>query len=382
MDRVCRIPWIRNLGNKPRTNEFGFVEVALIPLHKVRMEPSVAHEIKKVLYSGFVGQGNQVERFEQALKPWIESENILTVNSCTSALTLALRLSGVKAGDEVISTPVTCTATNTPILNAGAKIAWADVNPYTGLIDAESVKKKITKKTKAVVAVHYAGLACDLAALKDVVKDSGLKIILDAAHALGTHHRGILDPVAKADFACFSFQAIKPLTTIDGGLLVCKSRKDYDRAKLLRWYGIKRPVNLSLDIKEAGYKFHMNDVAATIGLENLKGLALDLRRRRENAEFFSNRIPGCVYEPESSNYLFLLLVDSRDSFIKHMKARGIAVGTVHERNDQYSMFRDSRCPLPGVDAFCARQVAIPVGPWVTPKDRTRIVRAVLTYINN
>ena len=337
------------------------------------MEKGVSRALKEVLYSGFIGQGEKVEEFERALIPWVGRKTILALNSCTSALQLALRLSDVKAMDEVISTPVTCTATNTPILATGAKIVWADVDPWTGNIDPESVRKKITKKTKAVICVHWGGTPCDLSALGKMCQDHGLKLIEDAAHALGAGSLG--EPVGShGDFVCFSFQAIKPLTTGDGGLLSCKSAKDYERGKLLRWYGIKRPADLKQDIPEWGYKFHMNDLAATIGLENLKGLALDLRTRRENAHFFSGS-----YNPNSAYWFFPVIVKPKTRFMREMQQKGVSCSSVHERNDHYSMFKPFRVSLPGVDAFCASQVNLPIGPWLTSQDKTTIQEALQAF---
>lgn len=245
----------------------------------------------------------------------------------------------------------------------GAKIVWADVDRWTGHIDPESVKKKITKRTKAVIAVHWGGAPCDLTALAKICKDHGLKLIEDAAHALGATYGG--KPVGShGDFVCFSFQAIKHVTTGDGGLLSCKSAKDYERAKLLRWYGIKRPADLTKDIPDWGYKFHMNDVAATIGLENLKGLTEDLRLRRANAKVLT--VAPMSYFSDGAFWFMPRHIANRPAFIKHMAARGIACGTVHERNDRYTMFKDSYSHLPGVDAFCNSQVNLPVGPWVDP----------------
>lgn len=333
------------------------------------MEKSVDQAILKTLHSGFIGQGEKVDEFEKALEPWVGRNTLVSVNSCTSALQLSLRVSGVGHGDEVVTTPVTCTATNVPILATGAKLVWADVDPWTGNIDPESVKRKITKKTKAVIAVHWGGLPCDLDALQQICRDNGLKLIEDAAHALGATYQG--EPIGShGDFVCFSFQAIKHLTTGDGGLLVCKSKKDYEKAKLLRWYGIRRPANLKKDIRDWGYKFHMNDIAASIGIENLKGLCLDLRKRRENAEVIGGP------HNESSFWFYPYHTKDQDRFIRHMAGRGVMVGPVHERNDRYTMFRDSRCALPGVDAFCKTQVNLPVGPWLTLRDRRTILEAV------
>lgn len=347
----------------------------MIPLHKVWINKRAHKEMFQTLYSGFIGQGEKVEEFEKALEIWIGRKTIATVNSCTSALVLSLRLSGVNAQDEVISTPVTCTATNTPIIQMGAKIVWADVDPWTGNINPESVKAKITKKTKAVVAVHWGGNPCEIDMLESICKQNRLKLIFDCAHAFGATYKG--EPIGSyGDFSCFSFQAIKHLTTGDGGLISCRDPKDYERAKLLRWYGIKRPADLKQDIPEAGYKFHMNDLAATLGLANLRDMPWLLKRYRFNADFYADNLASRVYHPESAFWLFTVHSSNRDSLKKHLAKLGVASGVVHERNDKYTMFKASRADLPGVDQFTRSQLNIPVGWWVTNEDRERIVEAI------
>lgn len=328
------------------------------------MEPTVKAAVAKTLYSGFIGQGKKVEEFERALQPWVGRKTILTTNSCTSALQLALRLSDVGPGDEVITTPMTCTATNEPILAQGAKIVWADVDAWTGLIDPMDVAKKITKKTKAVICVHWGGRACELDELVGIAESRGIKLIEDAAHALGGMYKG--RPIGgHGDFVALSFQAIKHVTCGDGGALVCKSKADYEKGKLLRWYGIKRPANLKRDIKEWGYKFHMNDIAATIGLANLKGLEADLKARRRNADLFAKTFPEVSsYDGESAFWFYPIHRDDREKFMAKMRKQNIMTGPAHERNDRYSMFKASRTSLPGVDAFCKTQVNLPCGPWV------------------
>lgn len=350
----------------------------MIPLHKVWMGKAVDSELKKTLYSGFIGQGPKVEEFEKALIPWIGRKTIVSVNSCTSAIHLALKISGVTVDDEVISTPVTCTATNVPILALGAQVVWADVNPWTGNLEAESVKKKITKRTKAVMAVHWGGNPCEIDELERICREKGIRLIFDCAHALGATYKG--KPVGSyGDFSCFSFQAIKHLTTGDGGLLSCKNPKDYEKAKLLRWYGIKRPANLKKDIPDWGYKFHMNDIAATIGLANLVDFPKILKLHKENAAFYADRLLSRVYNPDSAYWLFTIHSDTRDKLQAHLKELGIASGVVHERNDRYSMFKASRCKLPGVDAFMRSQLSIPVGWWVSIEDRHTIIEAIYAY---
>lgn len=359
-----------------------------IPLFKVHMPEDVLQPLAYTLLSGYIGQGPRVAEFERALAPWFGSQNVLTLNSGTSALQLALRLANVGYDDEVVSTPMTCTATNEPIMAAGARIVWADIDPMTGNVDVLDVERKITNKTKAVIAVHWGGYPCELDALLRIGRKYNVKIIEDAAHAFGATYQG-QQVGSQSDFVCFSFQAIKHLTTVDGGALVCKDSESYRRGKLLRWYGIDRETErkdfrCEEDVTEWGYKFHMNDVAATIGLKQLEYVSEILRKHRENAEYFRQRLVGLSqltllnYQPdrESSYWLFTLRVRNRLQFMAEMKRAGIVVSQVHARNDLHTMFKKFRSNLPGVDEFVEEQVSIPVGWWVTPEQREYIADTI------
>lgn len=362
-----------------------------IPLFKVFMPESVMEPLSKVLFSGYIGEGPRVEEFERALAPWFGNENVLALNNGTSALQLALRLSDVGFGDEVISTAMTCSATNEPILAMGAKIVWADIDPWTANIDPTEVARKITPKTKAIMCVHWGGYPCELDELKAIAAEHGIKLIEDACHALGSTYHG--KPIGShSDFACFSFQAIKEMTTIDGGALVCKSKADCERGRLLRWYGIDRKakrkdLRCEADIVEYGYKFHMNDVTATIGLEQLKYVGETVKKYRSNAARYDQAFKGLeAVKPlrhkndrSSAYWLYTIRVKDRLRFMKHMKAKGITVSQVHARNDTHSMFKDFKAELPGVDEFNSEQVCIPVGWWLTEENLTCIIDAVLEY---
>lgn len=360
-----------------------------IPLFKVHMPESVLAPLSQTLMSGYIGQGPRVDAFEKALAPWFGNQNVLTLNSGTSALMLALRLSGVGFGDEVISTAMTCTATNEPIMAMGAKIVWADINPDDGNIDPLDVERKITDKTKAIIAVHWGGYPCDMAELNRIGQKYNIKVIEDAAHAFGASYQG--HPVGSiSDFTCFSFQAIKHFTTVDGGALTCRDTDAYKRGKLLRWYGIDRDserkdFRCEEDVLEYGYKFHMNDVNATIGLEQLNHISEILRKHRENGEYFRQQFQGLPrlqlldYKPDrqGSYWLFTVRVQQRLAFMQRMKDAGIVVSQVHARNDLHTMFKDFRRVLPGVDAFVEDQVSIPVGWWLTGEQREHIANTVI-----
>ncbi len=361
----------------------------LIPLFKVFMSGSVIRPLEKTLMSGYIGQGAKVTEFEKALAKFIGNPLLLTVNSGTAALHLALRLAGVSQGDEVISTPMTCTASNWPILANGASIVWADIDPATGNITPASIQKKITKKTKAILVVDWGGYPCDVAAIKKIAGD--IPVIEDAAHAFGTEYNG--KKVGNtADFTCFSFQAIKHLTTGDGGLLAVKRKTDYERGKLLRWYGIDRErrtqhERIEIDIHEWGYKFHMNDINATIGLENLKAVKSILTKHRKNAALYKKELTGLTNvtlldekkTDLSSYWLFTIRVKHVHAFVDFMNKHNVMVSQVHPRNDTHPTVKAFRSKLPGVDKFTSEMVCIPVGWWVTPKEHHHIVRCIREF---
>jgi dTDP-4-amino-4,6-dideoxygalactose transaminase len=193
----------------------------------------------------------------------------------------------------------------------------------------------------------------------------------------------------SADFTCFSFQAIKHLTTVDGGALAVKKKSDYKRGKLLRWYGIDREKRsqenrIEIDVKEWGYKFHMNDVCATIGLENIKFLEKLLKAHRANAEYYKKQLQGIKkiqLLSESSNlissyWLFTIKVDNRKKFFEYMSAKNIMVSQVHRRNDTHSVVKEYRKHLPGVDEFTKHMICIPVGWWLTKAELQYIVDTI------
>jgi len=363
----------------------------MIPLFKVFMPESVIGPLKETLLSGYIGEGPKVKEFEQKLEQWMSNDKILALNCGTSAIQLALRLANVGPGDEVISTPMTCTATNMPVLAAGARLVWADIDPWTGNIDPEDIRKKITSKTKAVICVHWGGYPCELLEIALGTVQKRIPVIEDAAHAFGSKYRD--NKIGSvSDFTCFSFQAIKGVTTVDGGALSCKFRADYDRGKLLRWYGIDRSakqkdLRCERNIREYGYKFHMNDVCATIGIEQLKYTDIILDAHRNNAKAYDaafkdlENVKLLKYDPRnlSSYWLYTLRVRERDVFIDFMADAGIMASKVHARNDLHSCFEDSRCELPGVDEFYSEQVSIPVGWWLYQPELIYIISKVQEY---
>lgn len=357
----------------------------VIPLFKVFIPQSVIKPLEDTLLSGFIGQGPKVEEFEKKLSEFLENSHLVTVNTGTSGIHLALRLIGIKSGDEVLTTPLTCTATNWPLVLAGANIKWVDVGLDTCNIDPEDIKRKISDKTKAIVVVHWGGYPCDIDKIKEIA--SNIPVIEDCAHAFGSEYNSH-KVGTSGNYCMFSFQAIKHLTTIDGGCLVVPFFQ-LERARLLRWYGIPRnskgrsDFRCELDVVEAGDKLHMNDVTATIGLEQMKHVESIIDRHRCNASFYSQvlqNLPGITLlenKQKSAYWLYTIRVEDRDGFMRYMKDKGIITSRVHERNDKHTCVREFRSDsLPNVDLLVQDMVCIPVGWWVTNEDREYIVDCI------
>ena len=362
-------------------------------MFKVYMPQEVDAPLLATLHSGHITQGTKVDEFERDFGKFVQNPYVVSVNSATSALTLALRLAGVKSGSEVVTTPMTCTATNLPILSLGAKPVFADIDPKTGLIDPKSVKSLITNKTKAIMCCDWGGTPCELDELMLIAREHKIKLIEDAAHALGAEYKN-RRVGSVADFTCFSFQAIKHISTVDGGMLACLNKDDYEKAKLLRWFGIKRETGstdtrINEDIQDWGYKFHMNDVTATIGIEQIKHIEFVVGAHRANALYYnrilsSDHLKLPVFDNKSAYWLYTILLPNkiaRDKFKEFMTKRNIQVSEVHRRNDSYSVFKPyANRRLPGVDAFSRTMVCLPVNWSLNSKDLNYIVKSVSKFL--
>lgn len=357
----------------------------MIPLVKPFLPPQseLMPALEEIIYSGYISEGEAVYKFENELGSLLGNPYCLSVNSGTAALHIALNLIGVGSGDEVISTALTAEPTNTTILLTGASVVFADVDIDTGLISPDSIESKITPNTKAIMVVHYAGMVCDMDAINQLSLKYNIPVIEDAAHAfLAKYNDKYLG--SNSTYTCFSFQAIKHLTTIDGGLLCLKNKEEYDRARKMRWFGLDKHVSrLENDIQEAGYKYHMNNVNATVGIVQLKFLHENVFRYIECGRYFDEKLKnlkGVKLIPYSSNtnpsyWLYTLRVERRDGFIARMAECGIAASPLHLRNDRHSVFKSMQ-DLKNLDVFYDEFVHIPCGWWVSEKDRNHIVESI------
>lgn len=370
-------------------------------LFKVHIPKNTHKLVKKVFDSGFINEGVEVTELTNAIQARFQTNRVILTNSCTSAITLALHLANVGSYSDVISTAMTCVATNTPIINLGAHIIWADVDPESGMLTAESIKEKITPVTKAVIVVAWGGIPPELEEIQKLCKKLRISLILDAAHAFDATYQN--QPIHNfADFTCYSFQAIKHFTTGDGGALVCAHENDYVKSKALKWFGLDRDKakddkgnwkgqQWDVDIEEAGYKFNMNNVSAAIGLAQLSYIDKNISKHRKNAALYDRllkKIPGITHSKRPLNshpsfWVYTVILDpdtiqiNRDSLLKLLNDRGVHAGVVHVPNDEYTAFKEFKSDLPGVREFSKNQFSLPCGWWLSKNDIENIV-SVLT----
>lgn len=358
----------------------------MIPLVKpyIARREEMMPAIEKVLYSGYIAEGDTVYSFENKFGEFLGNPRVIAVNSGTAALHIALTILGVGKGDEIISTPMTAEPTNTTIALTGAKIVWGDVDENTGLLNPKSVREKITEKTKAIIVVHYAGMVCDMRKFNELSMETGVPIIEDSAHCLGGEFAGKIIG-SNSRFTCFSFQAIKQMTTVDGGAISFRNDEDMIAARKLRWFGLDKKIpRLENDIKRAGFKYGMNNVTAAIGEVQLKHIKEILNHYFANGRYYDNalkNIDGITTIPYYSNtrpsyWLYTMKVEDRDEFCRMMEDKGIMASALHHRNDTHSVFSQSKCELPQMDEWYKKFVHIPCGWWVDDEQRHNIVSAI------
>ncbi|WP_216679842.1 DegT/DnrJ/EryC1/StrS family aminotransferase [Hymenobacter siberiensis] len=362
----------------------------LLPMFSTFVHPSAAQRVGNVLASTYLSEGKLVQEFEARLSAELGMRHPAALNSGTSALHLALEVAGIGAGDEVILAPQTFIASALTVVQVGARPVFADIQYETGNIDPADIEHRITPRTKAIMAVHWSGYPCDLAEIQALADRHGLVVIEDAAHSPGASYRGQAIG-AISDFTCFSFQAIKHLTTGDGGALCARSPELAREVFRRRWFGIDRahsPVNelgeREYDLTDVGYKYHLSDYAAALGLANLDGFAGRMTARRARVQQYRDglcRVPGLthfVHQPdrESAHWLFGFHVENRLGFVRALRARGVAASVVHDGIDHNALFGGKRPDLTRQRHFDETQIHIPLHDALTAEQAAYIVDVI------
>lgn len=317
--------------------------------------------VSDVLASGQLAEGPRVKEFEELFAQTFEKNNVVALNSGTSALELAYDLAGLKSGDEVISPILTCTATNLPLIRRGVKIVWGDVHMLQLTLLPSDVEKKITPKTKAIVFVHMGGNNFGLKEIRSIARKHDIPVIEDAAQALGSDYWGVSEHTAV------SLQAIKNLTTGDGGVYL---GRQYPKAKRLRWFGYdrdKKHEKGDTDLTEAGYKFHMNDVSAAIGIANLEDWNKILAHKKKINKVYQD---AGMY---TGAWMAWGFTDDYEGLKKELNDAGYEMGQHHYRNDKYTVF-GGRVKLHNMDYIEKKYYFIPAHFGVSVKQAREIAK--------
>lgn len=333
-----------------------------------------------VLRSGQIASGSFVKQFTEGFGKLIGNPNVVTLNDMSSAIQIALHLSDVKKGDEVLTTAFACMSTNAPISTAGANPVWVDVDSETGLMDPNSLRKAITAKTKAVIVYHVAGYPAKIKEIAEICREFGLKLIEDCNNALLASVNGELVG-SFGDFAIYSFYPNRQINALEGGALVCRDTKDVERAVRLRRFGIDLnkfrdrdgEIDPNCDIPEIGWSAMLNNLNSAMGYLQLSMVGERISKTRENVSLLIEKLKNIdelkIVAPNSdcipAYWVMLLRLKNRDKVLRKLKEKNINVSKLHHRTDLYSGFGTESAYLPSTRQFTDEVLALPCGWWLS-----------------
>ncbi len=375
-----------------------------IPFHRPYITDDEINSVVQSLKSGWLTMGEKTIEFERLFALYVGVSNAVAVNSCTSALHLALRAIGVNRGDEVIVPASTFVATAEVVLYFGAKPVIADVDPHTHLIDVSDIEKKLSANTKAIIPVHYGGHPADMDEIVALARSRNSFVIEDAAHALPSWYRGKMVGTI-ADMTCFSFYATKTLSTGEGGMVTTSMDDRAEKMRSLRLHGISSDAwnrysekgSWYYDVSDVGYKYNTTDLNASLGIEQLKKQDFLHKKRtaiaeRYQAAFSANEllIPYTV-KPDriTSWHLYPLKLNTdaialtRDEFIVELKKAGVMTSVHYIPLYRFSFYRSlgySEHGFPGSEWCFNRMLSLPIYPGMSDEEVEYVIDTVLDIV--
>jgi len=366
----------------------------LIPVYRPYHDELEIKYLKEVIESGWWGLGPKTAEFEKKYAEYIGVDYALGLNSATAALHLALMCLDV-SGYEVITPSMTFVSTNHAILYNGGIPVFCDIEPENLNVTAEEIEKLITEKTKAIIVVHYGGYACDMDPIMDLAVKHNLYVIEDCAHACGGKYKDkMLGSIGH--FGAFSFQAVKNLATGDGGMLTTSNKEWSDRIKRLRWVGISKDTfdrgagnsyDWFYDVTELGYKYHMNDITAAIGLAQLEKLEWMNDKRR----FWSDRYRDAFKEisaikcPPIKDYVFpachnfVIKTERRDELRTYLMEKGITTGVHYYPNHLFDMYKPYYRKLPVTESIWNELITLPLYPSMNEEEGNLVIESIKSF---
>lgn len=369
-----------------------------LPFHRPTIGPDDVRAVSECLRSGWLTTGPRAEMFERAFARFSGGRHAVATNSCTAALHLALLALGVGPGDEVVTSPITFASTANVIVHAGARPVFADVEPERLTLDPSDMVASVTRRTAAVVPVHFAGHPCDMGRISADARQLGLKVVADAAHAAEALHGG-RKVGSMGDAVCYSFYATKNITTGEGGMAVVRSAAAAERMRVLRTHGMSRDAwrryvpgqYRHWEILEAGFKYNMSDIQAALGLSQLRKAGRWLSRREALSAMYDEGIAGIPAVrglrdragDRPARHLYVVLVERRgwrDRVIADLQRRGVGVGVhfraVHLSRYYSQRFGFRRGMLPVAEDASDRLLSLPLYPSMTEGDVARVLSAL------
>ena len=349
------------------------------PVADIKEEKIIIETLRSHVWASGSGT-NTVYDFEQKFKKYVNAKECVAVNSGTAALNLALSVIDIKQKEVIVPSLTFVSTINAIKLNQGIPI-FCEIELDTGCISIENIKKKITKKTTAILPVHFGGLPCDLKKISEICKNHKLSLIEDAAHATGASFQK-KKIGSHGDFVCFSFHPVKNLAMPTGGLIAINnsnSKKLKKRLDAKRWCGITNRKGISYDVKEIGDNYYMNEFSAAIGLKQLEKLNIMNKKRKEIAKIYDQEINLERKIPLNNNcsyHLYWILVKNRKKFIKKMLESQIEVGVHYKPVHQMSLYKNSKLKLPITEKIGNEIVSIPIHPNLSNSDIQKIIKSV------
>lgn len=359
-------------------------------------------EVSKVLLSDFLTQGPKIEEFERIIANFVGAKYCLVFNSATSALHAAYFACGIKPGDEVITSPITFVATSNAALYLGAKPVFSDIEFATGNIDSSKVEHKINRKTKLIVPVHYGGLSADLKTLSGITRKKNLFLVEDASQAIGSNYFGSKIGSNKySDIAVFSFQALKHITTGEGGAITTNNKKLYEKMLLFRTHGITKnpkkfvnnnPGDWYHEMQLLGFNYRMTDFQAALGISQMRKITKFLKRRLEIAKIYNKQFKGDKYfdiqkfeqENHSTYHLYPIMIRQeyrryKPKIFTDLRKNGLGVQVhyipVYLQPYYKSLgYKKGICPI--AEDFYKSEISIPLSPSLLNRDISYVIETI------
>lgn len=381
-------------------------EKKYIPFYRPDISDAEIEEVITTLKSGWLAKGPKTIEFEEKFAQFVGAKHAIGMNSCTAALHISLLAAGIGAGDEVITTPMTFAATVNTIIHTGAKPVLVDIESESGCIDVNKIEEKITKKTKAIVPVHYGGQACDLDRIYEIADKYGLFVSEDAAHALYTRYKGRLIGNKAKGTVSFSFYATKNLCTGEGGMLVTDDDEIAEKARVLSLHGMSKNAwnryskggTWKYDIEYAGFKYNMFDLQAALGIVQLKRIEEMQKKRERIAQIYGEGLKDIeeielpkpnIFTTQHSWHLYIIRLKienlriNRDEFIDLLRERGIGT-SVHFIPLYYmSAYKDYNFnpkDFPNTEDWWRRIVSLPLYPTMCEDELEYVIENVRDII--